>query len=183
MDIKVRKNFKRRHLAKKFAELGFTKGVEIGTCHGTFASVLCEQNPKLKLITIDPYVAVYQDRRTQRIGNSEQAELYKEAKKLLKPYNCQIVKKHSLDAVVNFDHESIDFVYIDGSHEFDYVMTDIIEWSKRVRKGGIISGHDYLDKKEVEVKRAVDNYAQVHGVKKIYLTDEKSPSWWFTRTW
>ena len=183
MDINRVRGKKRRHLAIDFCKLGFTKGVEIGTCHGTFAAVLCENNPKLDLKTIDPYVAVYQDERTQRIGDKHQKELYKEASKKLWPYRCKIIRKHSLEAVVDFAYESIDFVYIDGSHEFDYVMTDIIEWGKRVKKGGIISGHDYVDRSRVEVIRAVDNYAEVHGVKEIYLTNERSPTWWFKRTW
>lgn len=174
---------KRRHLAKKFAELSFTKGVEIGTCHGTFAAVLCENNPKLTLYTIDPYVAVYQDRRTQRIGNADQEKLYQEASKRLHPFHCQIIRRHSLEAVLNFDYESLDFVYIDGSHEFDYVITDIVEWSKRVKKGGIIAGHDYVDRPQTDVIRAVDTYVNAHEVETLNLTDERSPTWWFIKTW
>jgi hypothetical protein len=183
MNIKKIKGKKRRHLAIDFCNLGFTKGVEIGTCHGTFAAVLCENNPNLMLKTIDPYIAVYQDRRTQRIGNEKQEGLYKQAKKRLKHYNCEIVRKHSLEAVIDYPYESIDFVYIDGSHEFDYVMCDIIEWGKRIKKGGIVSGHDYVKRSKVRVIRAVDNYAEVHGVKEVYITDETSPTWWFKKTW
>ncbi|MFC1600643.1 class I SAM-dependent methyltransferase [Patescibacteria group bacterium] len=183
MDIKRIKQSKRRHLTEKFAELGFTKGVEIGTCHGKFAQVLCENNSKLKLTTIDPYVAVYQDKRTQRIGNEKQESLYKEAKKRLNPYKCDIVRKHSLEAVLDFPYESIDFVYIDGSHKFDYVICDIIEWARRVKKDGIISGHDYSQKRMPEVVEAVNVYAKQHDIPTIYITDERSPSWWFERTW
>lgn len=183
MDIKQIKGTKRRHLAEKFAELGFTQGVEIGTCHGKFAQVLCESNPKLKLTTIDPYVAVYQDARTQRIGNEKQSSLYEEAKNRLKPYKCKIIKKHSFEAVLDFPYESIDFVYIDGSHEFDYIICDIIEWARRVKKGGIISGHDYSEKRMPGVVKSVNIYAEEHNIKNLYITDERSPSWWFERTW
>ena len=180
-NVKVRR-FKRVDLAREFAKLGFTKGVEVGVCHGKYSKVLCEENPKLELKSIDPYIEVYQDPRTIRIGSVEQNVLFHEASELLHPYNCEIIRKTSLEPVVDFPYESIDFVYIDGSHEFDYVMTDIIEWGRRVRKGGIISGHDY-NKTFHEVRRAVDNYAHVHKVKKINLTYDLTPSWWFEKTW
>ena len=48
-----------------------------------------------------------------------------------------------MDAVEDFEDESLDFVYIDGHHGFRYIAEDLCEWSYKVRKGGIISGHDY----------------------------------------
>ena len=175
--------FGRDSLARKFAELGFTNGVEIGICHGTYSKILCEANPKLKLKSIDPYTVVYEDKRTIRIGKEGQENLFKEASKLLKPYNCEIIRKTSIEAVFDFPYNSIDFVYIDGSHEFDYVMEDIIEWGRRVKKGGIISGHDYNKTYKEQVVRAVNNYAYTHNVKKIYLTNNNTPSWWFKKVW
>jgi SAM-dependent methyltransferase len=86
-----------------------------------------------------------------------------------------------MEAVLDFPYESIDFVYIDGSHEFDYIMCDIIEWGRRVKKGGIISGHDYHNARWSAVERAVNIYAQEHQIDKINLCDETAPSWWFER--
>jgi len=177
-----RVNYGRNSLAKKFAELGFTNGVEIGVCHGTYSKVLCKNNPKLKLKSIDPYTPVYEDSRTIKLGIKNQENLFKEASKLLAPYNCEIVRELSMKAVLDFPYESIDFVYIDGSHKFDYVMEDIIEWGRRVKKGGIIAGHDY-NKTFKDVVRAVNNYAYTHKVKVIYLTNNNTPSWWFKKVW
>jgi len=176
------KTINRDILAKEFAKLNFTKGVEVGVCHGKYSKILCEANPKLELKSIDPYIEVYQDPRTIRIGQKKQEELFREATELLKTYNCKIIRKTSLEAVIDFPYESLDFVYIDGSHEFDYVMCDIIEWGKRVRKGGIISGHDY-NKTYTGVVRAVNNYAYVHKIDTIYLTNNNTPSWWFKKVW
>jgi hypothetical protein len=179
------KGFKRRDLAKRFYKKGYTKGVEIGVCHGTYSKTLCHENPDLELKSVDPYGAVYNDYRSNRLEErGEYERLYDFASRVLKRYNCEIVRKTSLDASHDFASESIDFVYIDGSHEFDYVMTDLIIWGWKVRKGGIISGHDYIEGRfKVDIINAVQCYANRHGVKKIYLTDEKTPSWWFKRTW
>lgn len=175
------KDFKRRHLARKFKELGFTKGAEIGVRTGKFSRVLCEENDSLHLMSIDPYIVGYEDVRARKIGIDKQEKFYQGAKELLGNYNCSLIRKESLDAVRDIPYESLDFVYIDGNHQFDYVMCDIIEWAKRVRKGGIVAGHDYFKFRDAEVVEAVNIYVKVHNIKELFLTDERTPSWWFIR--
>jgi len=53
------------------------------------------------------------------------------------------LKKSSLEAVGMFDDNSIDFVMIDGSHDYGSVKDDILGWLAKVRTGGIIAGDDY----------------------------------------
>ena len=183
IDIPTRtlKGYKRENLARDFGKRGFTKGVEVGVRWGAYSELLCQENKDLKLWSVDPYNLVYQDYRSNREGIRLQRKYFKAATKRLKPYNCEIIRKTSIDASISFPNESIDFVYIDGSHQFDYVMTDIIVWGWKVRKGGIISGHDYYNFIQGDVVRVVDSYALMHKVKKIYLTDERTPSWWFEK--
>ena len=42
------------------------------------------------------------------------------------------------------EDESLDFVYIDANHAYDWVVQDIELWYPKVKKGGILWGHDYL---------------------------------------
>src|SRR6185436_14587326 len=51
----------------------------------------------------------------------------------------------SLEAAERIPHHSIDFVYIDARHDYAAVMEDLGAWFDKVRPGGIIAGHDYLD--------------------------------------
>ena len=44
---------------------------------------------------------------------------------------------------IYIDDKSIDFVYIDADHEYESVRKDIAAWHPKIRRGGIISGHDY----------------------------------------
>ena len=61
-----------------------------------------------------------------------------------------------------YKDNSIDFVFIDGGHEYEQVYADIIAWLPKLKIGGYISGHDYLEP-SCGVKKAVDeifkNYA------------------------
>ena len=184
MTTRTIKNFNRKHLAREFGRLGFTTGVEVGVRTGAYSKRLCMANKKLALKSVDPYAMIYGDYQSNKDCMGTQNKLFATATERLAPYNCEIIRKTSLEAVRDFPYESIDFVYIDASHEFDFVMTDIIEWTKRVKKGGIVAGHDYKSYRmdpHCDVMLAVDTYAKVHKIKRVYLTDEPSASWWFIR--
>lgn len=50
----------------------------------------------------------------------------------------------------------VDMVFIDGDHRYETVIKDINKAFSLVKKGGIISGHDYNHPTWPGVKRAVD---------------------------
>jgi predicted O-methyltransferase YrrM len=81
------------------------------------------------------------------IEHGEVNGLYEEALENLKPLInlkvVKIIKGHSQDVVNNYEDESIDFCFIDGSHQYEDVKADIIAYLPKVKKGGILSGHDY----------------------------------------
>jgi hypothetical protein len=184
MNIEKVKDFSRKDLARKFYEEKFTKGVEVGVCRGKYSKTLCRRNPRLKLFGVDDYDIV--ELRAGRIGKEGQEDYRKEALERLEPYNFELIRKPSMEAVLKFPFGSIDFVYIDAGHEFDYVMSDVIEWGKRVRKGGIISGHDYYNFRDGGVIDAVNLYCNIHKVETLYLTDEggdRRSSWFFYKIW
>jgi hypothetical protein len=66
------------------------------------------------------------------------------------------IKSNSVEAADQFEDESIDFVFIDASHEYEDVKNDINTWLPKVKKDGILAGHDYY----------VDEYDYFPGVKK-----------------
>ena len=55
------------------------------------------------------------------------------------------IKKCSWEAADLFENESIDFCFIDADHTYDSVRKDIISWLPKIKKNGILSGHDYSD--------------------------------------
>lgn len=48
-----------------------------------------------------------------------------------------------------FDDETLDFVFIDASHVYDEVTKDISCWYPKIKKGGIIAGHDFTPRFDV----------------------------------
>jgi hypothetical protein len=171
----------RADLAKLYGELGFKVGAEIGVERGVYAEQICQATPGVKLYCIDCW-QIYNgcpeyDQQTRLDA------YYQEAKTRLAPYNCEFIKKYSLDAVGDFPPESLDFVYIDANHKFDYVMSDIIFWSKIVKPGGIVSGHDYHKSRDpranFQVIEAVNVYANVHQIKSWFVLNNEGCASWF----
>jgi hypothetical protein len=125
-----------------FKELKFKVGAEIGVERGGYSKVLCEANPGVKLYCVDPWLAYSE--YTDHVKQSKLDGFYDEAKERLKDFNCAIIKKTSMDAVRTFKDNFLDFVYIDGNHRLENAIEDIVFWSKKVKPGGIISGHDFI---------------------------------------
>ena len=169
---------RRELLGDLFKELGYTIGAEIGVERGIFSATLCQKNPNLHLKCVDPWEPYFY--YTQTSEETVRVK-YEEAKRTLAPYNVEIVRKTSMDAVKEFKDGSLDFVYIDGLHDFDNVMLDLIHWGPKVRPGGIISGHDYCAGYMVGVVPAVDTYTRAHNVKMYYITREREPSFFWVK--
>lgn len=171
---------KREQLAKWMGEWGFKKGAEIGVRAGKFSEVLCQSMPGLELICVDPWSVG--DYRSNMIGQEKQEAYYQECVERLKPYpGVNIIRRTSLDAVVGVADESLDFVYIDGCHEFDDIMLDVILWSRKVRTDGIVAGHDYYRFKKAGVVHAIDLYTYMHKIDEWFITDEKEPTWFWAK--
>lgn len=186
-------NFGRDNLATLFAELRFKTGAEVGVETGAYSEILLKNNPGLKLYSIDPWKA-YNGFRDYTVQDKLDS-LYKEAKARLAPYNCKIVRKFSQNAVKDFADNSLDFVYIDGNHSFLNIASDIIAWTKKVRVGGIISGHDYAKHRkymDIHVKQVVIAYTDAYFIKPWFVlgTYEEIPgqirdnsrSWMWVKT-
>jgi len=72
----------------------------------------------------------------------------------------KIVKMGSTEAAGLFRDGFFDFVYIDGDHRYKPVQDDIRAWLPKVRRGGILGGHDYFGwtKWNHQVKNAVNDF-------------------------
>ena len=171
-------NCSRDDLPEFFKAMGFTVGAEIGTYKGEFAEKFGKVG--LKLYCIDPW-RIYKDYGNPR-GQARLDFQFEHTQRVLAPYpNCEIIRKTSMEAIEDFEDESLDFVYIDGNHEFRYIAEDLVEWTKKVKKGGIVSGHDYFFTKTGtgqdiwHVAYVLNAYIGAFGIKDWYLLGRKHP--------
>lgn len=179
MPVRVR-GFTRLDLAKLFGELGFTKGAEIGVAEGKYSLVLCENVPGLKLNCVDLWDAYTRGYVNTLIKDRKMQDwALEQAHEKLDPYGAKFFRAPSEKAAQEFEDESLDFVYIDGDHSFDYVMLDLIYWSRKVRKGGIVSGHDAYRFRGAGVVDAVSVYTHCHMINEWFVCDEREVSFFW----
>lgn len=167
-------------LTKLWAELGYKVGAEIGVDRGRFSEEICQANPGVKLYCVDPW-ATYPG----YVDFTEQAKLDRNRAatiRRLKPYGCTVVPRFSLEAAAEFRPNSLDFVYIDANHFLRPVIDDIDAWSKVVRPGGMVAGHDYARSKYPDnpfhVIEAVNAYTAAYAINPWFvLQGDRSASW------
>ena len=161
-------------------------GVEIGVYAGDHAFSLLTNLKIKKLYLIDPY-EIYDE-----FLNSSDGKLYneeflplnlakKEAIDKLGKFknNTQWIFKKSLDAPSEIKEE-LDFIYIDGNHEYKYIKKDIENYYPLLKRGGVIGGHDFYNgytKSHSDVINAVLEFVYTH---KLQLNIEQ-PDWWVVK--
>ena len=131
-----------------FVEIGVWKG-------GSAAFMGVEIFNSGKKITYD---AIDCFAPTKEFG--EASDNYELAKANLKPVTdlgvVNLIKSHSLDIVDTYADESLALCFIDGSHEYEDVKADLLAWLPKIKKGGILAGHDYVSDNNTGVCEAVD---------------------------
>jgi predicted O-methyltransferase YrrM len=155
-------------------KLGLTgNAVEIGVAQGNFSKALLSTWQGRKLYLIDPWEYMGEDYTDIfNISNEQQEQVLVDCKENLKGYEdrYEIIRATSEKAVMKFSDSFFDFVYIDANHAFKYAEEDIKLWYPKIKKGGILAGHDYVPDTinkygSFGVKSAVDNFAKQYNYK------------------
>lgn len=104
---------------------------EIGVYYGDNASDYLRDLDIKKVYLIDPYMI------HPRYDEHRMKEAEEEAHAKLGIYRDKIewIRTTSAEAVKIFDDESLDFVYIDGDHSYEFVREDLALYYPKVRKG------------------------------------------------
>jgi len=73
----------------------------------------------------------------------------------MKPYEEDyiLLRDYSENAVNIFRYDTIDFLFIDGNHDYEFIKKDIDLYWPKIKAGGVMCGHDYG---KYGVKKAVD---------------------------
>lgn len=140
-------------------------GCEVGVYTGLTTQYLLKKLPNIeKYYAVDPWkiYEMYNGNMYRKPGHKKYKTM-KEAKKqfdnVVKPFLNKMVIYHmtSIEAVKLVDDNSLDWVFIDANHEYEYIKENLTLWSKKVKIDGLVSGHDYGNKWK-GIKRAVNEF-------------------------
>lgn len=71
--------------------------------------------------------------------------------------NISVIQNYSVEASKYYKDNSLDFVFIDGDHSYNAVKDDIKNWLPKLKRSGLIAGHDYTDEYKYGVVPAVND--------------------------
>ncbi len=122
--------------------------VEIGSWKGRSASYMCVEiinsGKKIQFDCVDPWTGTSDDEHGFD-SDYQNKTLFQAFTNNMKPveehYNA--IKLQSIEAAKLYKDESLDFVFIDGAHDYENVKADILAWLPKVKTGKILSGHDW----------------------------------------
>lgn len=146
--------------------------VEIGSYKGRSLATVAEiiKVRKLSVVAVDPFLTFTQDESAEmqarrrlsqtlkRLGfrvkiapKPTQTGFDKEVEasfwSMLDDFgltdNVALLTMQSVKASRSFNTRSIDLVFIDGDHSYDGIVKDVYSWWPKLKKRGVIAGHDY----------------------------------------
>ena len=147
-------------------------GVEIGTYKAINAKSLLKTLKPQRLYLVDPYT--FYDKNDSSSFGLKKVET--QAKKLLIHHKNAIFIKETSEKAVSLIPNNLDFVYIDGNHNYEFVKKDIVLYYKKLRKGGILAGHDF-DYTFPGVIKAVSEFCVRNKINFLVLHGD----WWLIK--
>ncbi len=141
------------------------KAVEVGVDRGTNADVALTEWPAhgalhLTLVEINPDLRPVIEESLTHHGADERWAL---------------LVGDSAEVAASFPDGHFDFVYIDDDHSLSGALRSIRAWLPKLRRGGILGGHDHAEIQEV--RQAVEvAVREAGGI--LHVSEQ---DWWFVK--
>tara|TARA_Y100000004_G_scaffold166817_1_gene198863 strand:+ start:318 stop:890 length:573 start_codon:yes stop_codon:yes gene_type:complete len=143
--------------------------VEVGSWKGKSAAFLAEKiitsEKNIKVDCVDTWEGSAEHTNPNSAWYEEQIVnnpnyLYFEFIKNTRPVEDVItpIKASSKEAAEIYEDRSLDFVFLDASHDYENVLIDLTIWYPKIKKGGYIGGHDYGGENFAGVDEAVNEF-------------------------
>lgn len=155
--------------------------VEVGTHRADFACQIMRKWDGNFLYCVDPWTVPegYEEQAVLLPGKGVDRELDMDiARRRLAGFGNRVsfVRLPSVEAFTSFADRSLDFVYIDGDHRYRQVSTDLMVWWRKIKKGGILAGHDFISRVQysayMDVQKAVMRFVKSRGIEDVFIVPE-----------
>lgn len=171
----------RRDLYQLFTRQG--KAVEIGVAEGNFSEdmlrwIIPGRNPALPTLTrlymVDRWRETPAQKGDAAMPQSWHDKNLHQVRERTKGFGKRAVmlRGDSVAMADEVEDESLTLVYVDGDHSYDGVFRDIRAWAPKLKKGGYMAFHDYLNY-NYGVNQAVKDFCA--GNFEIHVIEEDKP--------
>ena len=148
---------------------------EIGVWKGEFSDRILKEASPRRFHLIDPWLfqGEFPDRMYGGSVATNQADMdaiFETVKRRLGADPRVVIDRQKSEAALaGYPDRYFDWVYIDGNHYYDFVLSDLELCFSKVKVGGYICGDDYTWGKELKlpVKRAVTDFTRRHHIRSL----------------
>ena len=155
---------------------------EVGVWRGDFSALIMERVRPHKLYLIDPWVFESGQEYQEAVYGGGAATCQEDMDRMfdgvvrrfetpIEQGRVKIIRASSTEGGDRIPDESLDWVYIDGNHQYDFVLQDLKVFTGKLKKGGLLAGDDYGTKGwwDDGVTRAVDEFAATGACKVAHI--------------
>lgn len=137
----------------------------LGVAEGLFDRDILKYWKASKLYSVDLWGKIQGQSGDGGFENDWHEKNYQNALSLFKEFGDKsvVLRGISWEMAVHVQDESLDCLYIDCCHEYGCVKNDLNAWFTKVKKGGIVGGHDILNER-YGVQRAVEEFTKSLGI-------------------
>jgi hypothetical protein len=147
----------RQDLGEILEKEGLKFGVELGVQKGEFAEqILNRWKSATKYVLVDIWAHLEHYHDMANVGNNEQEELFRQTKNRLAPFMAkpdliEICRDFTTKCAVKYPDDHFDFIYVDARHDRMGVLQDMEAWWPKLKRNGIMAGHDYVTQYELNI--------------------------------
>jgi predicted O-methyltransferase YrrM len=149
----------------------FNKIVEVGTWKGKSAMYMAVElalsERAVEFYCVDTWEGSGEHQNLEEVKTGQLFNIFLKNIEPVKNYIIPI-RKASLEAVKDFANGSLDFVFIDASHEYKDVKADLSAWWPKIKPDGMLTGHDF---NWGGVRKAVYEFAKENELKALGISE------------
>jgi hypothetical protein len=116
-------------------------GAELGVKEGRFTTYILENVPGSTMLSVDLWGC---SAGSEDYSDWPMEHYYRSFSTAMEKYGprSKILRMSTIKAAEKIEDGSLDFVFIDADHSYESVKEDIDAWRPKVRKHGMVIGHD-----------------------------------------
>lgn len=119
------------------------RALEIGSHMGESTKLIAASRIFKEIVAIDPHKGQEEFNDMYNLSwNDIKREFYNNIKHF---DNVELIPDYSFNVADRFENKSFDFIYIDAAHDYESVIKEIDLFWPKLKQGGIMAGHDYVD--------------------------------------
>ena len=143
--------------------------VEVGTLKGTYAKAMWRRLKPDRMILID----LWQDYPSP-VGTPDHIgkDMYQKCREFAAGKNVELWRGLSVNQIPKLPDRQVRVAYLDASHVYKDVLSDLEQMLPKMESGGWLAGHDYCSLNLFGVVRATAVFCERHNLSIDILTTE-----------